>query len=676
MSGADSLEKNSNKNDTKEREEPTTPPRNSHNSPGPASSVINPFILKYTPENRMQKYCYRHHPDVSCNRQADATQMQEIQESLDKLDKQDREAISHVWSIFSAAPECQRTLLLKGLLAQCCFPQLSQVASMLSNVIRIDYISALPAEISFKILTYLDSTSLCRAAQVCRSWRQMADDDIVWHRLCEQHIDKKCTKCGWGLPLLEKKRLRESRRALEIRAQHIETSASKSSDTQPTESNELSSNITTTTQGCSAVPSDSSHPVRKRTAETTDEAVVKQKRRRTRPWKEVYAERYNIEANWRNGRYRTLEFKHYVAVTALQFDEQYLITGTFDGAANVWDIETGKLVRKLVGHLRGVNALKFDSAKLITGSYDKTVRVWNYRTGECVCTFRGHEGSVLCLDFDQKLIASGSTDCNIKVWNFQSKTCFTLRGHRDWIHSVKIHSGSNTLYSSSEDATIRMWDLETKQCIKVFSAPGSKDAHVAQVPSVLPLFIDHLETVNDGVGCASFPEEEVAVESEGEADANPRATPGTEEEERTMFNDSMIQRRSSDELGAVGQAFANNNSDVPEEQRRPTHLLSGSLDSTIKLWDVKTGKCVRTLFGHIEGIWGIAADNFRVVSGSHDKLVKVWDLQSGRHWHTFSGHTGPVCCVGLSDTRLASGGDDGLVRMLCFDDFGNEFRSS
>ena len=87
-------------------------------------------------------------------------------------------------------------------------------------------------------------------------------------------------------------------------------------------------------------------------------------------------------------------------------------------------------------------------------------------------------------------------------------------------------------------------------------------------------------------------------------------------------------------------------SDTPSDEQEtvldenipyPTHLLSCGLDNTIKLWDVKTGKCIRTQFGHVEGVWDIAADNFRIISGSHDGSIKVWDLQSGRCMHTFNG---------------------------------------
>jgi F-box/WD-40 domain protein MET30 len=614
-------------------------------------SVVNPFLAKYSPENRMNKYCYRHHPALACNRKTDTKLMHEIQQQLATLDPADQESISRVWAIFSAAPDDKRTLLLKGILAQCCFPQLSEVASLLDDLIRIDFVSVLPTEISYKILTYLDSSSLCKAAQVNKRWRQLADDDVVWHRLCEQHIDKKCTKCGWGLPLLEKKRLRESRRAIEARAKAASSAASSQPLTATNDNN-------------------------KRPVEEAPEQVTK--RRKTRPWKDVYAERYNIESNWRHGRFKTLEFKHSQPVLTLQFDEQHLITGTFNGTINVWDIETGELVRQMTEHLDAVSALKFDSTKIISGSYDKTLRVWSYRTGQCLSTFRGHEGKVLCLDFDGNIISSGSTDTHVRVWNFDAKTCFTLRGHKGAVNSVKIHSGSNKLYSCSDDATIRVWDLETKQCLQVLSQPGTSHAHVAQISSILPLFIDRLEEVPGDD--ATSKTDDIVVDDHAVV-ADEQAIESDDETQRERFNSTTARRSSSNSRDATGTALASAlASTTPRPaapssasiyaEGSPTHILSASLDSTIKMWDVKTGRCVRTLFGHLEGVWTIAADNFRVVSGSLDKQVKVWDLQSGKTWHTFSrgAHKTPITCVGLSDTRMASAGDDGVVKMLCFDD--------
>lgn len=166
--------------------------------------------------NPNTKYCYRHRPDSKCRRAADEAKMVMIQRELDKLPPADQQAITHVWSLFSAAPARHRELMLQGVLAQLCFPQLSLVSREVNEALKIDFITALPVEIAQKILCYLDTVSLTKAAQVSQRWRMLADDDAVWVRMCEQHVNRKCTKCGWGLPLLERKRLRNYTRARQL----------------------------------------------------------------------------------------------------------------------------------------------------------------------------------------------------------------------------------------------------------------------------------------------------------------------------------------------------------------------------------------------------------------------------------------------------------------------------
>jgi F-box/WD-40 domain protein MET30 len=152
-------------------------------------------------------YCNRHRPDRKCRRQADGPSMEQLQtvrlstlsllisanfhQELGTLSQSDQQSISHVWSIFSAAPAKQRNLILQGILSACCFPQLSFLSVQVRDMINIDFIALLPPELGFKILCYLDTTSLCKAAQVSRRWRLLADDDVVWHKMCEQHIDRK-----------------------------------------------------------------------------------------------------------------------------------------------------------------------------------------------------------------------------------------------------------------------------------------------------------------------------------------------------------------------------------------------------------------------------------------------------------------------------------------------------
>jgi WD40 repeat protein len=57
-------------------------------------------------------------------------------------------------------------------------------------------------------------------------------------------------------------------------------------------------------------------------------------------------------------------------------------------------------------------------------------------------------------------------------------------------------------------------------------------------------------------------------------------------------------------------------------------VLSGSLDDTLKLWDVATGNEIRTLAGHTNTVLSVAfsPDGKTALSGSADNTLKLWDV--------------------------------------------------
>ncbi|MFM5892187.1 MAG: hypothetical protein ACKOQS_28495, partial [Dolichospermum sp.] len=70
-------------------------------------------------------------------------------------------------------------------------------------------------------------------------------------------------------------------------------------------------------------------------------------------------------------------------------------------------------------------------------------------------------------------------------------------------------------------------------------------------------------------------------------------------------------------------------------------LASGSVDDTIKLWDVKTGNLLQTLSDHSSSVCSVAysPDGQTLASGSDDKTIKLWDVKTGNLLQTLSGHS-------------------------------------
>eukprot|EP00127_Corallochytrium_limacisporum_P001724 Clim_evm61s77 gene=Clim_evmTU61s77 len=275
------------------------------------------------------------------------------------------------------------------------------------GLLRIDFITELPAPLAKHVLSFCDAQTLASAAQVNRRWRELANDDNVWRHLCAQHINRKCVKCGWGLPLV-----------LEA-------------------------------------------------AKTQNERV----KRRKRHWKDVYVERLRVERNWRRGCFTLTRLKHNEGIRCLQFHDDRIVSGGVNGTLRVWDSRTGHCINIIKGASHDtIMCLQFDKVKIISGSMNGIVAIWDF-SGTCVRQLEAHDGPVHSLQFDDEKLVSGGDDSAVRVWFFKDRgeNPVTLCGHSAAINSVRIHN--NKILSGSEDSTIRLWNIEDDRsfhCAAVF----------------------------------------------------------------------------------------------------------------------------------------------------------------------------------------------------------------
>ncbi|MBE9191712.1 NACHT domain-containing protein [Gloeocapsopsis crepidinum LEGE 06123] len=308
-------------------------------------------------------------------------------------------------------------------------------------------------------------------------------------------------------------------------------------------------------------------------------------------------------------------------------DGQTLASGSDDQSVRLWNYHTGEVLRVLKGHTSWISAVVFspNTYLLASSSEDRSVRLWDSRTNFCLKTLQGHSNGVWCVAFspDGNQLASGTQDRLIRFWDTATgKELGSLQGHTSWIWSVAFHPNENILASGSEDRTIRLWNTHTKEHLKTLT--GHADAVFAVIFS-------------------------------------PDGTLFSASLDSTIKAWNISQGTYLHLQGHQGGVWS------IALSLDGTLLASGSQDQTIKIWDVKTGCCIRTLFGHTSWIrsCAVSPDQQYLISGSADGTIKVWQIETGECIQTLQAHNGPVLSIVFAPNgkHFATCGTDTTIKL-------------
>lgn len=265
-------------------------------------------------------------------------------------------------------------------------------------------------------------------------------------------------------------------------------------------------------------------------------------------------------------------------VTAVAFspDGGTVLTGANDGVVRLWWADTGK-------PMTGMSSFKVDATSrsiafspagarspgafgVLTGT-DKSVKLWDWRVGQLVHTFDGHFAPVNAVAFsaDSAQAVSGGDDMTVRVWDLKTGTSpsayKSLRpdAHRAAVTFVAFARGGTKTLSGSEDHTLHLRDAATGELIRAFVGGGGPVSAMAISPDGTRVVSGHF----------------------------------------------------------------------------------GDLGKNLHVWDAATGQRLLQFEAHIGGVRAVAfsPDGTRVVTGSYDKTVKLWDVATGKLLRSFVDHS-------------------------------------
>lgn len=85
-----------------------------------------------------------------------------------------------------------------------------------------------------------------------------------------------------------------------------------------------------------------------------------------------------------------------------------------------------------------------------------------------------------------------------------------------------------------------------------------------------------------------------------------------------------------------------------------THVITGSMDKQLIVWDAQTLKCYKILTGHSGSIRAVVSNNSYIFSGSTDSVINVWSCDTFELSHTLTSHKGPISLLAVSNRHLFS----------------------
>ena len=526
---------------------------------------------------------------------------------------------------FDSMPSEMKSFMMYQFLRRCPRKTLHMVADVVNPALKCDFLEELPPELSLHILSFLNHRDLCRAAQVSKRWRNIIDsNETGWKELLDRDNFilpagelERAIKGGWGW-----------------QDPYGADGWERDLGGRPTSSDGESA-------GCTGSSGNSSL-----TADTVSSRSYSSINKRKRPMGSLGLERMKRRALSQepSERKRSMDSRnHSMAI------------GNASRSDGPNAAATAAALAVPNPHLGLPSLSKLHLFKSIYRRRYMLQRSWmSGKIQPQHIAFPAHPRHVItCLQFDEDKILTGSDDTYIHVYDTKTgKLRKRLEGHEGGVWALQYEG--NVLVSGSTDRSVRVWDIEKGLCTQVFHGHTST---VRCLQILLP--VDTGRSFNGKpIMTPAFP-----LIITGSRDSQLRVWRLPEQGEKRYIQTGPPANDA--DCPYFIRVLAGHTHSVRAIAAYQDTLVSGSYDSSVRVWKISTGETLHQLRGHGQKVYSVVLDHMRrrCISGSMDNTVKIWSLDTGANLYTLEGHSSLVGLLDLRDGRLVSAAADSTLRI-------------